>query len=179
MAKKRKKQRKATQGAKNTAERFLRPTAAREAHNDTEGAGIARRIVPPITTLHKQGKLCDRRYEALKYYRDQANLAEQSPNKDSCDFSVRGGQGNGPGAAIMSAKIETGRMERDLGALRGIVQAVARDDLTLTRYCVREFGGRERLDGNGKFVAMVPVREKETMARALLELRMAADMIVI
>lgn len=157
-------------------ERFMRPTAEREAHNDTRSAGVARRIIPTIETLHKRGKLCDRRFEALAYYRDQANLAERSPVKDSCDFSVGGGDG-GPGVAIISAQIETGRMERDLGALRGIAQAVARDDKSLTQWCVEQFGGRERLDGKGKVVAIVPVREKATVAKALLELRMAADRI--
>lgn len=178
MARKRKKHRKATQGAGGAEKRFLRPTGEREAHNDTISAGVARRIVPPIDTLYKRGKLTDAQFAALAYYRDQANLANRSPVKDSCDFSIGGGDG-GPGVAITSAMLETSKMEHKLGSLCGIAQAVARDDWTLTRWCIEQHGGRERYDSKGRFVAMVPRREKEVMRDALRDLRKAAGKIEI
>lgn len=175
MAKARRKKQK--RSIPSAIENFIRPTDERLAHNDVESAGAARRITPPIDMLFRQGKLDQRRYEALHYYRDQANLANKSEVRCGIDFSIRGG-GYGPGVAITSAMLETARMERDIGSLCDIVQAVARDDMTLTKWCIHRHGGRERYDGSGRFIAMVPNRERDVMRMALMELRMAADRIV-
>ena len=120
--------------------RFLRPTEAREAHNDFESAGIAVRAIPPIVAMHRRGILTQEEYDALAYYRDQALLAERSLIRDSCDFTIRGGTGNGPGVAILSAQLETGRMERDMGALVDLCRAICVDDKTIEQWCVDSYG---------------------------------------
>ena len=74
--------------------------------------------------------------------------------------------------------LETGRIERDLGQLVDIARAVAVDDKSLSQWCIDKHGGRERYDGNGRFVAIVPICEKRHMEIARLELRMAARRIV-
>lgn len=135
----------------------------------------AYRRKPVIKTMLAEGTLDPRRYELLAYYADQAALAERSSMRSCCDTSPRGG--NGPGVAILSAQIETGRIENDLGALRDIARAIAVENLSLSQWCVRKYGGRERYGKGGKFVAVVPVNEKRHMQIALMELRMAADRI--
>lgn len=157
-------------------DQYLRPTEQREAHNDFRNSGMARKMVPVIDTLFDAGKLSHDEWERLSYYRDQASLADRSPLKSCIDFSPGGGD-HGPGVAIMSAEIETWRMERDMGGLWHLARAVAVDDTSLPQWCIRKHGGRERLDGDGQLVAIVPVREKAVTQLALLELRAAAGFI--
>ena len=157
---------------------YLMPTPERIAHGEVITAGMARKIVPAIETLHKRGLIDAKEYDALAYYRDQASLAEHSPVRSCCDTSPRGGSDHGPGVAILSAMLETGRIERDLGQLVDIARAVAVDDKSLSQWCIDKHGGRERYDGNGRFVAIVPICEKRHMEIARLELRMAARRIV-
>lgn len=152
-------------------------TPERAARNAFESAGMARKLVPSILVLLRAGSISQAEYEALDYYRDQASRAEQSPARCVLDRTPSGG-GHGPGAAIISAQIETGRIERDLGQLADIARAVAVDDKSLAQWCIDRYGGRERYDRHGAFVAMVPVCERRNMALALLELRMAARRIV-
>jgi hypothetical protein len=157
---------------------YLRPTPEREAHNDFRSDGMARRIVPVIDTLHDAGKLTEAEWSKLSYYRDQASIAERSPVKCGIDFSIKG-EGHGPGVAIMSAELETWRMERDMGPLWRIARAIAVDDLSLAQWCVKQHGGRERYDGKGKLVAIVPVAEVRVKRMALQDLRMAAHRITL
>jgi len=134
------------------------------------------RRVPIIDSLHRQDILSEREYTALAYYRDQASLAERSPVKSCIDATVGGG--NGPGVAIISAVIETGRLEREMGALCDIARAVAVDDISLAQWCIAKHGGRERYNGKGEFVAVVPINEKRHMETARVELKMAARRIM-
>jgi hypothetical protein len=55
---------------------------------------------------------------------------------------------------------------------------VAVEDKSITQWCIEQFGGRERYDGNGKFIAIVPVGETKRVQMATMELRMAARRIV-
>lgn len=165
MGKPRKKRNKAA----DVVARFVRPTEQREAHNDFRSVGAAVRIVPVIVRLHEQGVLNDREFEALAYYRDQASLADKSPVRSSCDFSVRGG--SGPGVAIISAAIETGRMERNMGPLWSLCRSVAVDDVTLERWAMWEWGSVKGSD------PPAPCPEKVSMAA--LELKYAAGGIVV
>jgi hypothetical protein len=137
-----------------------------------------RRLVPPIDTLLTNGKLTEDEHRALTYYRDQADMANRSPLKDSLNKTVGGGEGQGLSAAIVSAMIATARIEREMGQLADIARAVAVDDLSIAQWCIRKYGGRERYDGNGRFVCFVPVREVQNVKLALLELRLAAHRIV-
>ena len=164
---------------------FARPTVERIAHNDTEGAGAAVRIVPVIDTMLKANQLTRREYDALAYYRQQAHRAEDDCAQSStlAPERVMGGGGQPGGSRIPATLLftpaiaETARIERDLGSLLDIARAIAVDDITLTRWCIDKFGGRERYDGAGRFVAMVPVREKQCVGLARIELRNAAGRI--
>lgn len=152
------------------------PTVERERHNEFRSAGMARRLVPVIDQELARGHLTPKEHEALSYYRDQASLAEKSPVRSCCDNSPRGD--NGPGVAILSAILETSRLDRQLGALYELAHAITVEDLSISQWCIRKFGGRERYDGKGKFVAVVPVNEKAHKASARMELKLAARRIM-
>ena len=154
----------------------LPPTLERELHNLFRSAGMAKRVVPVIEQEYDAGHLTTKEYHALAYYRDQASLAEKSPVRSCCDTTIRGD--GGPGVAILSAMLETGRLERDLGSLWELARKVAVDDMTIARWCIDKFGGRERYDAKGRFVAVVPIAEKRHKALARLELKMAARRIM-
>ncbi|MDR6850344.1 hypothetical protein [Sphingomonas sp. BE137] len=146
----------------------------------TKGERMAkvRRLVPPIDSLLAAGKLTEDEHRALAYYRDQADTANKSPIKDSLNKSVSGSDGHGLGAAVVSAILATSRIERDMGQLSDIARAVAVDDMSIAQWCIRKHGGRERYDGKGRFVCVVPLREVEVTKIAVMELRMAAHRIV-
>lgn len=162
-------------------------TPQRAVRNAFVSAGMARKLVPVIDTLWNTGQITAAEYSALAYYRDQASRAED----DACEANVlapekiMGGRaeshpigGYVPASLICTpAIIETARIERDLGALRDIARAVAVDDVSLSQWCIDKHGGRERYDGKGRFVAMVPVSEKRHVMFARMELRMAAHRI--
>ena len=153
----------------NQIEGKLKPTAERERKNVFRSMGMANRLVPVIFRLHEAGVLNDREFEALAYYRDQASLADKSPTRSCIDFSPRGG--HGPGVAIMSASLETGRMERDMGPLWSLCRAVAVDDVTLERWCIERYGS---LNTAGPLVA-----DPQQVGIATLELKYAAGGIVV
>lgn len=162
-------------------DRFVRPTEAREAHNDFRSAGAAVRLVPVIETMAtgKNPSLTPDEYNALSYYREQAHKAEDDVAQSSSlgqDMAGGGVPGSRIPAILMAtpAILETARLERELGSLLDIAHAVAVDDKTLTQWCIAKHGGRERYGPDGKFIAMVPVAEKRVMELARLELRMAA-----
>lgn len=153
------------------------PTPEQIARGEFTSAGMAYRRVPVIETMLTRGQITDREYLVLDYYRQQASLADSSPIKSNIDFSLTGGD-LGPAAAITSAILETARIERDMLSCWAIARAVAVDDISLTEWCIRQHGGRERYGPKGNFIAMVPVREKNVIGEALRELRTAARRIV-
>ena len=174
------------------AELFVRPTAERQTHNHFVSAGMAFRCTPVIDTLRAAGKLSDAHWSALTYYRDQAHRAEDDCAQEGtlAPAKIMGGGGSTITGGHIPAKLrhtpaiaETGRIERELGVLLDIARAVAVDDMTLTKWCIEQHGGRERRDEDGVFVAMVPIdtrREGQptVIERALMELRFAAGRIV-
>lgn len=151
------------------------PTPEQMARGEFRSAGMAYKRVPVIETMLSRGQLNEREYIALSYYRDQASLADRSPLKSCIDFSVSGGD-NHPSAALASAMLETARMERDMGSVWPIARAVAVDDVSLTQWCIDEYGGRERYK-DSKCIAIVPITDN-AVSIALLELKMAAGRIV-
>jgi hypothetical protein len=171
---------------------YLRPTEAREAHNDFQSAGMAMRVIPVIESMLLAGKLTRPQFNALDYYRDQAHRAEDDCAESSVLDAERimGGGGGSCGGKIPArllttpALVETARLERDLGQLRDIARAVAVDDVTLDRWCIEKRGGMEvyrtvtAKDGKPtqEFVGIIP-RDPQALAVALLELRYAAGMI--
>ena len=156
------------------------PTAEQQSHGNYTSAGMAYRRIPMIDTLRDVGKLSDDDHRRLTHYRDQDASAEVSLTKSCLDIREGGGGQGGMtlSTAALSAHLEVGRIERELGSLRGIARSIAIDDWSLSRWCCDRYGSRERYDGKGKFVAIVPVREKESLAMALMELRMAARRIL-
>lgn len=164
--------------------RFVRPTEAREAHNDFVGAGAAVRVVPVIETMLKQGHLTQAEYDALNHYREQAHKAE-----DDCARSgtlaperMMGGDRGPCGSQIpvgvllaTPAIIECARLERELGSLLDIARAVAVDDVTLTRWAIKVSGGVE-VRREGRVTEMKP-RDPRAMDMARMELRFAAGRI--
>ena len=167
----------------DAVERIL-PTAEREARNETVSVGMARRVTPVIDTLLARKVISFAEHAALDYYRSQASQAEDDAKLEStlAPRKVMGGGGTGvpaggytPAGLVFSpASFETARIERDLGSLREIARAIAVDDVSLSQWCIAKHGGRERYDGKGAFVAIVPVCEKRHMELARLELRFAA-----
>jgi len=153
------------------------PTPEQLASGDFVSAGMPMRRVPMIETMHKRGQLTEEEYRSLGYYRDQASIADRSGVKSCLDREIGSG-GAGPGAAVISALIETGRIERDLGSLWKIARAVAVDDLSLTQWCIDQRGSRERYNGDGEFIALVPIGEVKAMRLALQDLKAAAGRIV-
>lgn len=165
---------------------IIGPTDEQIAAGVFRRANAAYRRVPVIDTLHDTGKLTYAEYAALSYYRSQAIQAEDDGARYStlAPERVMGGGGGSYGSTtpvtLLStpALLETARIERDLGSLLDIARAVVVDDMSLTQWCIAKHGGRERYDGKGKFVAMVPNAEKRAMDEARLDLRMAARRIV-
>lgn len=155
----------------------IAPTPEQMARGDYHSVGMAYKRVPVIETMLTRGQITDREFVLLDYYRQQASLADRSPLKSCIDFSVTGGDSH-PSAALTSALLETARIERDMGSVWPIARAVAVDDVSLTEWCIRVHGGRERYGPKGNFIAVVPVSEKNVISMALLELKMAARRIV-
>ena len=137
----------------------------------------ARWMVPPIDALRNAGKLTDERHAMLAWYAEQVAIGERSPIRDSLNQERYGGDAE-PSAAIVSALMNVGRIERDLGSLLDIARAVAVDEWTVCRWCIEKHGGRPRYNDKGQFVCMVPNAERKVTAIALMELNMAADRIV-
>lgn len=145
--------------------------------NHRERMTKVRRVKPPIDTLRMAGKLTEDQHAALAHYAQQCWMARKSPIKDSLN-QERGTGGHGLSAAVVSAILAEARIDHDLGSLRDIAHAIAVEETTLTAWCVRQHGGRERYDGRGRFIDIVPYREVQVMKIALQDLRMAADRIV-
>lgn len=163
----------------------LKPTEPRrsappsEQIGSFETAGMAYRRVPVIDTMLARGQLCDDEHRRLRHYRDQEALAGASPVRSCLDVGVGGGGGDIPmTAAVLSAQLAVARIEKDLGSLSDIARAVAIDDLSLSQWCCRKHGSRERYDARGRFVAIVPVAESRVVPIAKTELRMAARRIL-
>ena len=153
----------------------IAPTIEAQRHGDYVSAGMAFKRVPVIDTMRARKQLDEREYQALAFYRDQAALAERSPVKSCLDQRVSGAANDiSLSGAIVSAILTTARIERELGSLASLARAVAVDDKSLSQWCVDRFGGRERYDGKGKLVAIVPAGEKKAVEIARLELKFAA-----
>lgn len=164
--------------------KFIRPTQAREAHNDFQSAGAAVRVVPVIDTLLRQKRLSQAEYDALRHYRDTAHRAEDDMAQSSVLDPERmmGGGGGSSGSKLpvgvllaTPAIIECARLERELGSLLDIARAVAVEDMTLTRWAIHTSGGREQARQCGR-VDIVPADPK-AIEFAEMELRMAASRI--
>lgn len=179
------KARRKKQKTASPVDRILGPTEARLAHNDAERMGLAYRMVPMIETLLRTKQITQREFDSLNYYRDQASRAEDDMAQEGtlAPSRIMGGSGGASAGKIPAtmlatpALLETARIERDLGSLRELARKVCVDDWSLSRWAVEQTGGRERYDGKGKFIAIVPIDPKGVEV-ARLQLRYAARLIV-
>ena len=152
------------------------PTVEALRHGDYSSAGMAYRRIPIIDTMLERGQITEQQHISLGYYRDQASTCSASPR--SClDRSVRTGD-RGPSMATLSATLETARIERALGPLRDIARAIAVQDISLSQWCISQYGGRERYGPSGNFIAIVPNFERRAMKLATDQIREAARRIV-
>lgn len=150
----------------------------------TKGA----KFIPVIDTMFTRKQLTEKEYDALCYYRERALASEDSEKNESSlspDKIMGGGGGGHPTGGYIPKSCmntwdhtETARMERDMLSCWRIARAVAVDDISLTEWCIRQYGGRERYGPKGNFIAIVPVREKNVVGEALRELKSAAGRIV-
>jgi len=169
----------AKRAGKEKRETITGPTIEQAMRSDYARAGVSYKKVPVIDTMLARNQITHEQHRLLAHYRDQAQLADRSQTKSCLDQRIGGGANDGyVPAVILSAKIETGRIERDLGSLLSITRAVCVEDKSLTQWCVDIYGGRERYDGKGKFIAVVPNNETVVMKQALADIRYAAGMIV-
>ena len=171
---------------------YIRPTPERARRNSMETAAMAYRAKAPIRDLFDRDKLTPSQYDALCYYRQLAQQAEDDGAEMSPmhpDKAMGGAGGSVAGSTIPAslmrstpAQIETSRIERDILAYGqhrlDLLRFIARDDNTLCQWCIERHGGRERYDGKGKLVAIVPVAEKRVMQQALIDLKYIAGAIV-
>lgn len=158
------------------------PTPEQFASGEFAREGMHYRRVPMIRTLYDAGKLTYDQFARLQFYRDKAIQAEDDYKRSSTLDAdrVNGGGGSfGSGLPLVftAAIAETGRIERDLGSLLDIARAIAVNDWSIAQWCISQYGGRERYDGKGKFVAMVPACGKTKLDIALMELKHAAGRI--
>lgn len=166
----------------------IAPTAEQMGRAEYHSAGMAYKRVPVIDTMLARDQITPQEYLLLSYYRDCAHAAQDSEANESSLAPRKimgGGSGGHPSGGYLPKTdmgtwdhYETARIERDMQSLWPLARAVAVDDVSLTEWCIRQHGGRERYDGKGKFIAVVPVGEKNVVGMALMELRMAARRIV-
>lgn len=159
--------------AKPVKEKRIEPTPEQQAKGSFTSAGMAYKRTPVIDTMLAREQITTAQYIALSYYRDQAIAADRSPIKSNIDFTVRSGNQR-PIGYMTPQQIETARIEADLGKLRAIVRAIAVDDVSLSQWCVENYGGMDILRGR-KFV--IEPRRKN-MEAALNELISGAEKIV-
>lgn len=183
---------KAKRKAKRQADAMILATPERARRNIMERAGRADRAKAPIRDLFDRDKLTPSQYDALCFYRNLAQQAEDDGAEMSPmhpDKAMGGAGGSVAGSTIPAsllrstpAQIETSRIERDVLAYGqhrlDLLRFIARDDNTLAQWCIERHGGRERYDGSGKLVAIVPICEKRVMQQALLDLKYVAGAIV-
>lgn len=146
------------------------PTPERLAMGLSRSAGLATSFTPVIDDLLERDKINAEQHAKLTYYRQQALLAQKSPTRDSCDFSVRGGGGK-PSMAILSAMSETYRLEAQMGPLRTLARFIAVDDGTVRQWCIHRYGS---VESGGR---IRPVGEFKNMGRTYKELESVADRI--
>ncbi|MEG8222438.1 hypothetical protein OSJ57_17685 [Sphingomonas sp. HH69] len=171
-------ERKKARRAKVELVEVVSPTKEAQALGTYVRAGMAFRRVPIIDQLLDQDRITDEQHRALTYYRDQCGIAARSPTRSCIDFSPKGA-GHGPSAAMISAAIEEGRLNRALGALQSITYAVAVDDMSLTQWCIQRYGSRmEGRAKNGATMWSVVPKGKNDVQGALVDLKFAAGRIL-
>lgn len=159
-------------------ERFLRPTPEREAHNDTQSAGAAVKIVAPITTLLKAGKINQRQFDGLERYAAVANAAERSLVKSNIDFSVYGTSEGLPHFGVRM-NIELGKLELELHKYRLVpfVRAICVDELSVSQWAMQQGGSVMRCREEGRKVVRWYEPRRKFLDAAMLDLKYAGNVL--
>lgn len=158
---------------------IIGPTPERVASFETRREGLATRIVPPIDTLKKLGKISDKHHRYLAWYAEQKNICERSCLPDSIGriMEPRRGHGGGPSPQVVSAAMNVREAEQAMGSLAQIAEAICFDEMTITDWLETQGQTRVRCQTiKGKKVCK-PYADGAKVKRALLELKFAADRI--
>lgn len=151
------------------------PTGEAFQHCEFDRAGIAYRRKPVIDSLKERDVLSVRQWTALGRFRDLFDATERSPTRDSCDFSVRGG-GDGPTISMMRAREQRYYLERELGSLLPISEAVAGNDITLSQWAIKQSGSNERrVIIDGRLIATYFEAKRSALKIATMDIRMAGE----
>jgi hypothetical protein len=161
--------------AQSAIDRVVRPTEQREAANDFRSAGMAVKVIPPIETLYSAGKISERQFKGLARYADVANAAERSHIKSNIDFSVYG-SGEGLPHFGVRMNIELGYLNRALGSLQDIAEAVCVREVSVSQWAMERGGSvmRERPGIGRAFIRWFEPKRKHHEI-AMLEIRMAGE----
>lgn len=163
--------------APSMVDRFVRPTEAREAHNDFRSAGPAVRAIPPIETLYEAGKLSAKQFEALARYSDIAHAANRSEVKSNIDFSIYGsGEGLPHFGVRMNLELATLDKALEHDNLRQTARAICVREISLSRWAMERSGSvmRERRAKGQKIIRWYEPKRIALMI-AKVELEAAAD----
>lgn len=165
---------------KPKADNVAYPTPERISGHETRREGMATRIVPTIDTLHNRNRITEEEWKALGHYADQKCIADGSPLKDSIGrlLSPSGGDGGYLPAAVVSARLRVGYLERELGQLRTIAEAIAYENITLTEWVNRQGEGRIKCEVIDGVKVCKPYADTRHYEYALLELRFAARRLI-
>ncbi len=152
------------------------PTPERISGHETRREGMATRIVPTIDTLRNRERITEAEHKALGHYADQKCIADGSPLKDSIGrlLSPSGAHGGYLPAAVVSARLRVSYLERELGQLRTIAEAIAYENITLTEWVNRQGEGRIKCEVIDGVKVCKPYADSRFYEYALLELRFAA-----
>jgi len=165
---------------KPKADNVAYPTPERISGHETRREGMATRIVPTIDTLRNRERITEAEHKALGHYADQKCIADGSPLKDSIGrlLSPSGGDGGYLPAAVVSARLRVGYLERELGQLHTIAEAIAYENITLTEWVCRQGEGRIKCEAIDGVKICKPYADQRAYEYALLELRFAARRLI-
>lgn len=145
------------------------------------------RRVPVIDTLHSTGRISTRQFRALGRFRDIMEMSDASPIGDSVGKAMHSAGGGSPGSRVPSSLLGmylddgdwlggSSYLERELGSLRAIAEAVALRDMTLSTWAMMVAGTLEcrRTDKRGRVVISFEPH-RHALAEALVDIRMAGE----
>jgi hypothetical protein len=115
-------------------------------------------------------------HKALHVYRHNADLADRSPLRDSiATLMMVRGSGDPPSVVILNAIRSRDDCERAAGSLRGILRAVAIDDVSLPQWVASQGFARERRrERNGRVDTWLEA-DQAKVKLAKIDIRVAAQ----
>lgn len=163
---------------KPVAVEAVAPTPEAMKRAEFERAGLAYRRRPSIDLLKERGTITVRQWLALGRYSDLFDQTERSPTRDSCDVGVGGGSTDGPTASKLRALDARYYLERELGSLYPIAEAVAGRGMSLSEWAIEQSGAKERrVYEGGKIVQVYYVAKSHALKLATIDIKFAGDRI--